>query len=105
MKKFWKKVLGLATLATVVPVSITRDEDSGKTTYQSLLATLTVKSGQAAGEPSDVSVNIGEGVLTEAVRSIIIARQEAAMYTDEELISSSSEAPVETETVEAIQAE
>ena len=101
MKKFWRKVFGLATLATVVPVSITRDEDSGKTTYQSLLATLTVKTG----DHTDVSVDIGEGVLTEAVRNIIIARQEADMYTDEDMIVSTVEVPAQPQTDEPTPAE
>ena len=97
MKKFWRKVLALTTLATVVPVSVTRDETTGETTYQSLLATLTVKSGPAAGDRTDVSLNVGEGVLTEAINDMIAARREAAMYADEELIvAAPAEAPEET---------
>ena len=95
MKKFWRKVLGLATLATVVPVNITHDEETGKTTYQSLLATLTVKPGQD-GTPTDVALDMGEGVLTRAINDVIIARQEAAMFADEELVS-----PVEVAEPEA----
>ena len=90
MKKFLKKVLALTTLATVVPVSITHDDESGKTTYQSLLATLTVKSGQE-GERTDVAVEIGEGILTDAVRNMIAAQREAAMFADEELITPAEE--------------
>ena len=85
MKKFLRKVLALTTLATVVPVSITRDETTGKTTYQSLLATLTVKPS-ADGTPTDVALDMGEGVLTRAINDMIIARQEAAMFADEDLI-------------------
>ena len=95
MKKFLRKVLALTTLATVVPVSINRDEITGKTTYQSLLATLTVKHGRD-GAGTNMVLDMGEGVLTKAVNDIILARQEAAMYADEELIIT----PVAPETAE-----
>ena len=85
MKKFLRRVLGLVTLATVVPVSITHDQETGKTTYQSLLASLTVKPGQD-GVPTDVALDMGEGVLTHAINDMIVAQQEAAMFADEELI-------------------
>ena len=85
MKKFLRKVLALTTLATVVPVRISHDEETGKTTYQSLLATLTLGPGPD-GIGTNAAINMGEGVLTEAVQGIITARQEAAMFADEELI-------------------
>ena len=90
MKKFWRKVLGLATLATVVPIYIERDEAADKTIYQSLLATLTVKLGQN-GERTDVALDMGEGLLTHAINDIIIAQQEAAMFADEELVATPAE--------------
>ena len=96
MKKFLRRVLALTTLATVVPVSITHDDTTGKTTYQSLLATLTVKPGRD-GDPADVALNMGEGVLTQAINDIIVAQQEAAMFADEELIVvAPADAPEET---------
>ena len=100
MKKFLRKVLALTTLATVVPVRITHDDETGKTTYQSLLATLTLGPG-SDGVTTDASINMGEGVLTEAIQGMIVARQEAAMFADEELIIT----PVEAEPTETTQAE
>lgn len=109
MKKFLKKVLGLATLATVIPVTITHDEATGKTTYQSLLATLTIGTN-GDGVHTDVGVNIGEGVLTGAVRSLIAAQKEAAMYADYELeptapVVPAAEEPVAPETPDTAQAD
>lgn len=94
MKKFLRKALGLVTLATVVPVSITHDEVTGKTTYQSLLASLTVGPNED-GVHTDVGVNMGEGVLTGAVRTLIAAQKEAAMYADYELEPTAPAAPAE----------
>ena len=85
MKKFLKKVLALTTLATVVPVSISHDQETGKTTYQSLLATLTLGPGPD-GVTTDASINMGEGVLTHAIQDMITAQREAAMFADEDLI-------------------
>ena len=85
MKKLLRKVLALTTLATVVPVRITHDQETGKTTYQSLLASLTLGPGPD-GVTTDASLNMGEGVLTEAIQSMIVAQQEAAMFADEDLI-------------------
>ena len=96
MKKFLRRVLGLVTLATVVPVSITHDDATGKTTYQSLLASLTVKPGQD-GESPNVDLNIGEGVLTGAINDMILAQQEAAMFADEDLIVVSPTAEDQTD--------
>ncbi|MDE6108421.1 MAG: hypothetical protein K2F83_07135 [Oscillospiraceae bacterium] len=98
MKKFLRKALGLMTLATVVPVNITHDETTGKTTYQSLLASLTV--GQSKdGVHTDVGLNLGEGILTGAVYQLIAAQKEAAMFADQERTSSpTKEEPVAEET-------
>lgn len=92
MKKFWRKALRLVTLATVIPVNVTHDEHTGKTTYQSLLASLSVGPSQD-GIHTDVGLNIGEGVLTGAVRTLIDAQKEAAMYADYELDPISPVAP------------
>lgn len=87
MKKFLRKALGLVTLATVVPVSITHDQITGKTTYQSLLASLTIGTNED-GVHTDVGLNLGEGVLTGAVHSLLAAQKEAAMFADHELTPS-----------------
>ncbi len=83
MKKFLRKALGLVTLATVVPVSITHDEIAGKTTYQSLLASLTV--GRGKDGQVNVGLNLGEGILTGAVGEMVDARKEAALFADYDL--------------------
>lgn len=89
MKKFWKTALKLVTLATVVPVSITHDETTGKTTYQSLLASLEIGPTQN-GVHTDVGLNLGEGVLTGAIYQRVAAQKESALYADSELIPSSA---------------
>lgn len=86
MKKFWRRALRLATLATVIPVSITHDDITGETTYQSLLASLRVGPGKD-GVTTDVGVNLGDGVLSGAIRQIIAVQKESAMYADSELTS------------------
>lgn len=92
MKKFWKRTLRLATLATVIPVSVTHDEENGKTTYQSLLASLELGPGQ------EVGINLGEGVLTGAIRGRMAAQKEESMFDDQALMASSPvvQASVET---------
>lgn len=87
MKKFWKTALRLATLATVVPVSVTHDESTGKTTYQSLLASLEVGPNRD-GITRNVGVNLGEGLLTGAVRQMVAAKKESVLYADQDLIPS-----------------
>lgn len=99
MKKFWKTALRLATLATVVPVSVTHDESTGKTTYQSLLASLEIGRSQD-GVRTDVGLNLGEGVLSGAVRQIIAAKKESVLYADSELTSHT--AKVDTPIVQPI---
>lgn len=99
MKKFLRKALGLATLATVVPVSITHDKETGKTTYQSLLASLTVGTSED-GVHTDVGLNLGEGVLTGAIYQLLAAQKEAAMFADHELTPS----PVTAEPVDEVSA-
>ena len=93
MKKLFRKALGLVTLATVVPVSITHDQETGKTTYQSLLASLTVGTNED-GVHTDVGLNLGEGVLTGAIYQLLAAQKEATMFADHELTPS----PVEEKT-------
>lgn len=90
MKKFWKTALRLATLATVIPVNVTHDEATGKTTYQSLLVSLDVTT-QPDGSRTDIGLNLGEGILTGAIRSIAAARKESAMFADGDLVPSPAE--------------
>ena len=97
MKKFWRRALRLATLATVVPVSITHDDITGKTTYQSLLASLEIGRSQD-GVHTDASLNLGEGVLSGAVRQVIAAKKESALYADSELVPSPAPAAADQET-------
>lgn len=100
MKKFLRKALRLATLATVVPVSITHNKETGKTTYQSLLATLTVGRGED-GVHTDVGLNLGEGVLTGAIYQLLAAQKEANLFADHELTPSpaAEKTPVSEEPV------
>lgn len=97
MKNFWRRALRLATLATVIPVSITHDEVTGKTTFQSLLASLEVSRNQD-GSRTDVGINLGEGVLSGAVRQIIAAKKESALYADSELVPSPASTAAAQET-------
>ncbi len=83
MKKFWKRALSLLTLATVVPVSIKHDEATGKTTYQSLLASLEVGPSRD-GTHTNVGLNLGEGALSGPLYQHLVVRKEAAMYADDE---------------------
>ena len=103
MKKFWKRALRLATLATVVPVSITHDDITGKTTYQSLLASLEIGRSQDSVH-TDASLNLGEGVLSGAVRQVIAAKKESALYADSELTSPTvrKEEPIPSPTAESV---
>lgn len=79
MKKLWK-ALGLATLAAIVPVRFKKDEATGKKTYQSLL--LSVDLGPGEEEGTEIGINLGEGVLTQAISGLVNAKKESALFTD-----------------------
>lgn len=80
MKKFWK-ALGIAALAAAVPVRFKRDEETGKKTYQTLLLSVDVGPGQEEG--TEIGINVGEGVLTQAIGGLVNAKKESRLFTDD----------------------
>ena len=80
MKAFWK-VLGITALAAAVPVRFKKDEDTGKKTYQSLLLSVDVGPGEEEG--TEIGINVGEGVLTQAIGSLVNAKKESKLFTDD----------------------
>lgn len=82
MKTIWK-VLGITALAAAVPVRIKKDEITGKKKYQSLLLSVDVGPGEN-GEGTDIGINIGEGVISNAITSLVDARKEAELFADDE---------------------
>ena len=81
MKKIWK-ALGIAALITAVPVRIKRDEETGKTTYQSLLLSVDVGRNDD-GEGTDIGINIGEGLINSVITGAVNAKKEADLFTDD----------------------
>ncbi len=81
MKKIWK-ALGIAALAAAVPVRIKKDEETGKTTYQSLLLSVDVGPNDD-GEGTDIGVNIGEGLINSVITNAVTAKKEADLFTDD----------------------
>ena len=81
MKKIWK-ALGIAALAAAVPVRIKKNEETGKTTYQSLLLSVDV-GPNSDGEGTDIGVNIGEGLINSVIAGAVTARKEADLFTDD----------------------
>lgn len=81
MKKFWK-VLGLAAIAAVVPVRVRRDEDTGKKKYQSLLLSFDVGPDEE-GIGTEIGINVGEGLLTNAIGGLVNAKKESKLFTDD----------------------
>ncbi len=81
MKKFWK-VLGLAAIAAAVPVRVRRDEDTGKKKYQSLLLSFDVGPDEE-GIGTEIGINVGEGLLTNAIGGLVNAKKESKLFTDD----------------------
>ena len=79
MKKYWK-YLGIAALASVIPVRVKRDEETGKRTYQSLLFSVDVGHG-ANGQSTNISVNV-EGVIGSAISGLLAAKNESELFAD-----------------------
>lgn len=80
MKKFWK-ALGFAAIAAAVPVRFKKDEGTGKKTYQSLLLSVDVGPGEEEG--TEIGINFGEGVLTQAISGLVNAKKESRLFTDD----------------------
>lgn len=81
MKKFWK-ALGLAALAAAVPVRFQKDE-TGKKKYQSLLISVDVDPNED-GQGAEIGINLGEGLLTNAISSLVGAKKEQHLFADDE---------------------
>ena len=81
MKKIWK-VLGLAAIAAAVPVRVRRDEDTGKKKYQSLLLSFDVGPDEE-GIGTEIGINVGEGLLTNAIGGLVNAKKESKLFTDD----------------------
>ena len=81
MKAFWK-VLGITALAAAVPVRFKKDEETGKKTYQSLLLSVDVGPGEDDIH-TDIGINLGEGVLTQAIGNLVNAKKESKLFTDD----------------------
>ncbi len=82
MKTFWK-ILGITALAAAVPVRFKKDEETGKKTYQSLLISVDVNTDQTTGKVADVGINIGDGLLSNAVMSAV-KKKETVHFADDE---------------------
>ncbi len=80
MKKFWK-ALGVAALAAAVPVRFQKDEDTGEKTFQSLLVSVNVGPGEEGG--TDINISFGDGLLTQAIGSLLGAKKESKMFTED----------------------
>lgn len=97
MKKIWK-ALGIAALVTAVPICFKKDEDTGKKTYQSLLISLDVGPGEN-GKNTAIGINIGEGVLTNAIYRLVNSKKETIHFADDD-----PEAAVVTNVIDFTQA-
>ena len=84
MKKYWK-YLGIAALASVIPVRVKRDEETGKRTYQSLVFSVDV-GHSPDGRSTDISFNL-EGVIGSAISGLKTAKYEAELFADLEPVA------------------
>lgn len=96
MKKFWK-ALGITALAAAVPVRFRKNEETGKKTYQSLLASVVVGPNEN-GEKTVIAINIGDGVLINAVCGLISSKKETVLFADDD-----PEAAVVTDVIDMTQ--
>lgn len=80
MKKFWK-ALGVAALAAAVPVRFQKDDATGEKTFQSLLVSVNVGPGEEGG--TSIDINFGDGVLTQAIGSLVNAKKESKLFTED----------------------
>lgn len=82
MKKFWK-ALGIAALAAAVPVHFEKDEETGRKTYRSLLISVDVNADQG-GKVADIGINIGDGLLTNAISGLVGKKRETVHFADDD---------------------
>lgn len=101
MKKFWK-ALGLAALAAAVPVRFQKDE-TGKKKYQSLLISVDVDPNED-GQGAEIGINLGEGLLTNAITNLVGAKKEQHLFADDEPEAAVVE-PIEFVAPEEVKAE
>ena len=83
MKKFWK-ALGIAALAAVVPVRASKDEQTGKKTFQSLLWKLDIIPNKDGTDNTEIGLDLMEGVLTAPLMKAVTAKKEAELFADDE---------------------
>lgn len=82
MKSFWKVLSAAALVAGLAPYKVEKDEETGKTTYQSLLMRVTTGPGKSE-EKKQIDVNLSEGTLVQKVREKAAEREEAHLFTDD----------------------
>ena len=82
MNKFWK-ALGIAALAAVVPVRYKKDAATGKKKYQSLLLSVDVTPNEDS-QSTSIGVNIGDGLLTNAVSGLVSSKKETVHFADDD---------------------
>lgn len=83
MKTFWK-ALGIAALAAAVPVRASKDEQTGKKTFQSLLWKLDITPNQDGTDGTEIGLDLMEGVLTAPLMKAVTAKKEAELFADDE---------------------
>ncbi len=83
MKKFWK-ALGIAALAAAVPVRVSKDEQTGKKTFQSLLWKLDIIPNKDGTDNTEIGLDLMEGVLTAPLMKAVTAKKEAELFADDE---------------------
>ena len=96
MKNFWK-ALGIAALATVIPVQISKDEETGTRSYRSLL--LELESIRKDENHQEINIRLMHGLLTAPIYDLLAAKKEIALFADDE-----PEAAVIPEVIDFVQA-
>lgn len=103
MKSFWKVLSAAALVAGLAPYKVEKDEETGKTTYQSLLMRITTSRGENE-EKKQIAVDLGEGTLFQKAREKAAEREEAHLFTDDLAVTYQS-AEAEAADMEAAEAE
>lgn len=95
MKTFWK-ALGIAALAAVIPVRVSKDKQTGKKALQSLLWKLDIIPNKDGTDGTEIGLDLMEGVLTAPLMKAVTAKKEAGLFADDEpeaaLVASDEEA-------------